>query len=38
VVQLKSGGPVMTAVKYDNCAMDEGTQMKYLCRWFDGKN
>lgn len=35
-VQLKSGGPVMTVVKFGKFTM--GAVEGYQCRWFDEKN
>lgn len=33
VVQLKSGGPKMTVVSFDE---QETGSKRYYCRWFDG--
>ena len=37
VVRLKSGGPNMTVANYDVYAF-EGSEKKYLCKWFDDKH
>lgn len=33
-VQLRSGGPIMTVVRFAKFTIKEG----YECRWFDDKN
>jgi uncharacterized protein YodC (DUF2158 family) len=38
VVRLKSGGPHMTLVNYDNFAVafSDKSERKCLCKWFEG--